>query len=154
MLLYLMQHGEARREEEDPARDLTEKGRRNVEKVANQVGKLRPAVSRIFHSGKTRAESTAEILAAALQPAQGVHQADGLAPLDDPGIWAGRIVELTADMALVGHLPHLARLAALLIAGDQERNVVNFKMGGMVALRRADAGLWAVEWMLSPEIIS
>jgi phosphohistidine phosphatase len=56
-------------------------------------------------------------------------------------------------MVLVGHLPHLARLAALLTCGNQESGVINFKMAGMVCLRRMDAGRWAVEWMLIPELI-
>ena len=30
MFLYLVQHAEAKREEDDPARDLTEKGRRTL----------------------------------------------------------------------------------------------------------------------------
>jgi phosphohistidine phosphatase len=39
---------------------------------------------------------------------------------------------------LVGHLPHLARLAAMLISGDKERSVINFQMGGVVRLRRME----------------
>jgi phosphohistidine phosphatase len=153
MLIYLVQHAEAKKEEDDPARDLTDKGRRDLARVADLVGRLRLAVSQVFHSGKTRALTTAEILAAALRPAKGISPATGLAPLDDPRIWAERISRMDGDILLVGHLPHLARLAALLISGDQERSVLNFKMGGMVALRRRDTGPWAVEWMIIPEIL-
>jgi len=153
MLVYLVQHAEAKREEEDPARDLTGKGRRDITRVAQYLGDLPLGVSRIYHSGKTRAFRTAEILAASLKPAPGVSEAADLKPLDDPKIWAGRLQDLTADLALVGHLPHLARLAALLICGDPEKTVINFKMGGMVCLRRLQAGPWTVEWMLIPELI-
>jgi phosphohistidine phosphatase len=154
MFLYLVQHGESKREEEDPARDLTTRGRDDVTRVADFAGKLNLALHRIFHSGKTRAMTTAEILAAALQPRDGVAPADGLAPLDDPEIWAGRLSSMSEDLALVGHLPHLARLAALLLCGDREKNVVNFKMGGsMVCLQRDDAGRWGVEWMIVPELL-
>jgi len=153
MFLYLVQHAEAKREEEDPARDLTATGRRDIEKVAHYAGNLPLTVSRIWHSGKTRALRTAEILAASLRPAYEVSATDGLAPLDDPAVWADRLAGLAEDMALVGHLPHLARLAALLTCGNQESGVINFKMGGMVCLRRMDAGHWAVEWMLIPELI-
>jgi phosphohistidine phosphatase len=153
MLIYLVQHAEAKKEEEDPARDLTEKGRRDLARVADQAGRLKLAVSQVFHSGKTRALTTGEILAAALRPAKGISATTGLAPLDDPRIWAERISQMDEDVVLVGHLPHLARLAALLICGDQGKGVINFKMGGMVALRRGDAGSWAVEWMIIPEIL-
>jgi len=153
VLLYLVQHAEAKREEEDPARDLTEKGREDITKVARCVGHLPVAVSRILHSGKTRALTTAEILAASLQPPQGLSATDGLAPLDDPGIWADRLANLAEDLVLVGHLPHLARLAARLMCGDQPTNPLNFHLGGMVCLRRLEPGRWAVEWMLTPALL-
>ena len=54
---------------------------------------------------------------------------------------------------LVGHLPHLGRVAALLLTGDQERNVINFHMGGVLRLGRVTAGKWAVDWMVVPKII-
>ncbi len=153
MFLYLVQHAEAKREEEDPARNLTEKGLQDIKRLANYLGKFNLPVNQVFHSGKTRALSTAKILAASLKPSQGISEATGLAPLDDPGSWAGQISKMDEDIVLVGHLPHLARLAALLITGDQEKSVINFKMGGMVCLRRMAAGPWAVEWMIIPEII-
>lgn len=153
MLLYLVQHAEAKKEAEDPARDLTAKGRRDIEGVAHYLKKLGVAVQQIVHSGKTRAQSTAEILAKHLQPPAGISEAPGLAPLDDPEIWADRVANLEEDTLLVGHLPHLGRLAALLISGDQQRNAVNFQMGGVVRLRRGEGGEWAVDWMIVPEII-
>jgi phosphohistidine phosphatase len=153
MFLYLVQHAEAKRAEEDPARDLTEQGRQDLARVARYVGNLPLTVSRILHSGKTRALSTAEVLAAALKPPPKVSATDGLAPLDDPGVWADRLMGLAEDVMLVGHLPHLARLAARLTCGDQEKTVVNFKMGGVVCLRRLEANQWAVEWMLIPALI-
>ena len=153
MLVYLVQHAEAKREEEDPARDLTGKGRQDITRMARYAGDLPLRVSRIYHSGKTRALRTAEILAASLKPAHGVSEAEGLKPLDAPVIWADRLQDMTEDLALVGHLPHLARLAALLTCGDPEKSVINFKMGGMVCLKRLEAGDWAVEWMLIPELL-
>ncbi len=152
MLLYLVQHAEAKSKEEDPGRDLTEKGRRDTERVARYLKRLHVQVSQIFHSGKTRARSTAELLAAQVQPATGVSEAPGLAPLDDPDIWVERIASLEEDILLVGHLPHLGKLAALLMSGDQEKSVVNFQMGGVVRLRREE-GNWGVDWMMVPDII-
>ena len=54
---------------------------------------------------------------------------------------------------LWAHLPHLGKLAALLLCGDKERNVINFQMGGLVRLKRMAAGQWAVDWMVLPETI-
>lgn len=153
MVLYLVQHAEAHSEAEDPARDLTEKGRRNTEGMARYLKRLDVQVRQIFHSGKTRARSTAEILAGQVQPSAGVSEAPGLAPLDEPEVWAERVAGLEEDIMLVGHLPHLGKLAALLMSGGQEKNLVNFQMGGVVRLRRQEAGNWAVDWMLVPDIV-
>lgn len=153
MFLYLVQHAEARREEEDPSRDLTEKGRLDIESVSHYLQRLNIQVRQIFHSGKTRAQSTAHVLAQHLRPPAGASEAPGLAPLDDPEIWAGRIAKMDADILVVGHLPHLGKLAALLMTGDKEKSIINFQMGGAVCLKRMDAGQWAVEWMIIPKII-
>jgi phosphohistidine phosphatase len=153
MFLYLVQHGEAKSEEEDPRRDLTEKGRLEIENVAHHLKRLKVQVRQILHSGKTRAQSTAHILAAHLRPPAGVSEAPGLAPLDDPEIWAGRVEKIERDILLVGHLPHLARLAARLITGDKERKVINFQMGGVLRLSQMEASQWAVDWMVVPAIL-
>jgi phosphohistidine phosphatase len=153
MFVYLVQHAPAKREEEDPKRDLTEKGRMEIENVAHHLKRLNVQVQQIYHSGKTRARTTAEILAWHLKPPAGVTEAPGLAPLDDPAIWAERIGQLTEDVMVVGHLPHLGRLVALLMTGDQEKDVINFQMGGAVRLKQMSPGQWAVNWMILPEII-
>ncbi len=154
MNLYLVQHGEANKEEEDPKRGLTDKGVRDVQKVAGLAQKAGVAVDRIFHSGKNRAEQTAIILAHAVKPKKGTASADNLAPMDDPGVWAKRIADTNEDTMLVGHLPYMARLAGLLLTGDTEKVIVEFKMGGVVCLKRSDERKWAIGWMVVPELLS
>lgn len=153
MFLYLVQHAEAKRKEEDPGRDLTDKGRLDIENVAHHLKRLNIQVRQIFHSGKTRAQSTATVLSWHLKPPAGVEAVAGLAPLDEPEIWVDRIAPLDEDILLVGHLPHLGRLAALLMTGDKAKSVINFRMGGAVRLQRLAANQWAVDWMVLPEII-
>lgn len=84
MLLYLVQHGEAKREDEDPARGLTEKGAKDVKKVAQLLQNKILSLSHVFHSNKTRAIETARIFAEHLTPAQGVSEAGNLAPWTIP----------------------------------------------------------------------
>jgi phosphohistidine phosphatase len=154
MFLYLVQHGEAKREEEDPARGLTEKGIQDARNVSVYAKKLNVKASRIYHSGKTRAMQTAQILADHLNPEKGMSGTDGLTPMDDPSIWAKRIAGMSEDIMLVGHLPYLAKLAGLLLCGDKEKMFIDFKMGGIVCLKRFDDGRWAVGWIIVPEILS
>ncbi len=153
MLLYLVQHAEAKREEEDPSRSLSEKGLQDIKKVAAYADKLNIKISQIFHSGKARALQTAQILSDHLKPEKGIAQTDGLAPMDDPQIWFDRLLKTKEDTMLVGHLPHLARLSTLLLCGNKNRGVVDFKMGGIVCLKRDEDGKWSVEWMIIPEVI-
>lgn len=152
MLLYLIQHAEAKREEEDPLRGLTNKGFQDIKNVAPYAAKLNIKLSQIFHSGKTRALQTAQVLADHLRPEKGIAETDGLAPMDEPEIWAEHIQKMDEDIMLVGHLPHLGRLTSLLLCGDKERGIVDFKMAGIVCLKKFEDGHWAVEWMIIPEV--
>ncbi len=153
MLLYLVQHGEAGKEEEDPKRGLSDKGIHDVEKIAAYLQKLPVRVNEIYHSAKPRAQQTAAILAQHLKPDKGINQGDNLLPMDDPGLWAMRIKGMEEDMMVVGHLPYMAKLAGLLLCGDQEKIVIDFKMGGIVCLKRFEDGNWLLEWMLLPGLI-
>jgi phosphohistidine phosphatase SixA len=58
MQLYLVQHGAAKSEAEDPQRSLTIEGANTVERMAKYLSSLRLHVVRIEHSGKERAGQT------------------------------------------------------------------------------------------------
>jgi len=118
--------------------------------VAHHLKRLSIEVQQIFHSGKTRAQSTARVLAQHLQPSAGLTAAPGLAPLDDPEIWGERVADLKENILLVGHLPHMGKLAALLMSGDKNRKLINFQMGSVIQLRRMEPGQWALDWMILP----
>jgi phosphohistidine phosphatase len=152
MEVYLVQHGEARPESEDPARPLTDKGRVEAESVARHVAGVGVEVARILHSGKLRAEQTAEVFGRHLEPCGGVSEQPGLGPLDDPRAAKRMVEEAGEPLMLVGHLPHLSRLASMLVSGDAGNEVVKFRMGGVVCLGKTEGG-WLVKWALIPEIV-
>ena len=81
MEIYLVQHGAAKTEAENPQRSLTEGGMRTVERMGEHLAALALALDRIEHSDKLRARQTAEILAAKLRPANGTVQVPGLLPM-------------------------------------------------------------------------
>jgi phosphohistidine phosphatase len=153
MKLYLVQHGEAEPESVDPSRPLTEQGRQNVWRVATFAARLGlEEVHQIRHSGKTRAEQTASILGEALRPPGSVIAVPGLAPKDDVKPIAKALAAESQPVMLVGHLPFLAHLAGLLLTGNVDRLVVQFRNAGIVCLvREGDA--WQVLWILTPEMI-
>jgi phosphohistidine phosphatase len=153
MFVYLVQHADAKKEEVDPSRSLSEKGLQDIKKVASYVSQLNIKVYKIFHSGKLRAKQTAEVLSENLKPTKGITEVGGLAPLDDAEIWEERLKGMTDDIILVGHLPHLDKLASLLLCGNADKNVVSFKMAGIVCIKRNDIGEWSLQWILTPETV-
>ena len=54
MRLYLVQHGEAKSEAEDPERSLTVRGEEETLKISGAAKRLGLRPSRIYHSGKRR----------------------------------------------------------------------------------------------------
>jgi phosphohistidine phosphatase len=153
MLIYLVQHADAKKEEVDPSRSLSEKGMHDIKRVASYASRLNIEIYKIFHSNKLRAKQTAEVLSENLKPTKGVSEVDGLSPLDDPNIWAERLKDIPDDIILVGHLPHLGKLVSLLLSEKADRNIISFKMAGIVCLKRDDTGAWSLQWMITPEIV-
>jgi phosphohistidine phosphatase len=153
MEVYLVQHGAARSEAEDPSRPLTDEGRSGVEHLAEFLIPHRLELERVEHSGKLRARQTAEILAARLRPTHGMKEVTGLAPNDDLEPTRARLQRERENIMVVGHLPHLSRLVCRLLGLDIDRAVVRFQMGGVVRLDREEAGAWIVRWVLPPEVL-
>jgi phosphohistidine phosphatase len=56
------------------------------------------------------------------------------------------------NIMLVGHLPHLGKLASLLLCGDENAGLISFRMGGALCLERDGAGKWSVQWMIIPDL--
>ena len=155
MNIYLVQHAEPKKEEEDPQRPLSEKGRTDIRNVAAFVAKHKNIrVNSIMHSGKTRARQTAEVLTECLNPSEGIKEVDGLKPLDDPSIWVKRLSEMNEDVMLVGHLPHLSKLSAYLLCQDENKTIIDFQMGVIVCLCEDESGIWSIRWIVTPQILA
>jgi phosphohistidine phosphatase len=152
MKLYLVQHAESKREEEDHTRSLSDRGWNDIRKTANYAKEhLCIKVEQIVHSGKLRAKQTAEVLAEHLNSPKAVVTDTNLEPLADPKSWKKRLVETTEDIMLVGHLPHLSKLASYLLVGDENKEVIAFRMGGIVCLERDQQHRWTIHWMITPD---
>ena len=153
MRLYLVQHGVAVPEAEDPARPLSAKGREEVARTAQVLARMDISVDAIRHSGKLRARQTAELIARSVKAAEGLVEASGLAPNDPAAPVAAELANAAHDLMLVGHLPHLARLASLLVAGRESPSAVEMHMGGVVCLERAPQGSWRVVYAVPPDLL-
>ena len=148
----MVQHGEAESKEQNAERPLSKKGIENAGKLARFLAKAEIQPGRIFCSEKLRAKQTAERLAEKLNPENKVEEIKGIAPLDDPRFAFERVNTAVQPLMLVGHLPHLSKLASLLITGNFEKEVVAFKYSGCVCIEKAQEG-WRVKWAVRPEFL-
>ncbi len=149
----MVQHGKAKSKEEDPSRPLTLEGIEESTQMSELLSKIDIHISKILHSGKTRAQQTAEILALGIRPRPEFESHEGLAPLDDPQQLAKILNENSDDLMMVGHLPHLQRLASLLLTEEPEQNPVTFHNSGVVCLERNKDHSWSLRWAITPPLI-
>lgn len=160
MELYLVRHGVALREEQDPQRPLSEAGAETVRRLGTFLGRSRAvSVSEVRHSGKLRARQTAEVIARSCGIAAPLRATPDLEPLADVSGLVAELERTEENLMLVGHLPHLSRLASALIGASPDLEAFDFEAGAVLCLRavpnRAGTGqgrAWVVAWMLAPRL--
>jgi phosphohistidine phosphatase len=150
MEFYLVRHGEAVSQALNGERPLTPGGRRDVERLGQAAAKRGIQPGQIFHSGLLRAQQTAEILSESLGPVKGVRESVGLRPDDDPVIAKAELESSTVSLMLVGHLPHISRLASFLVAGNSDQELVQFAPATVLGLSYENYR-WKILWKLTPE---
>ena len=152
MALYLVQHGKSLPKDVDPDQGLSDEGIAETKRIAQVALNYQVRVAKIQQSGKKRARQTAEIFAAALNPAGGVEEVGGIKPLDDAKAFAAA-VDSTADIMLVGHLPFMERMTSYLVTGSDGKPIFKFQNSGIVCLEQdPDSNSWAIVWTLMPKI--
>ena len=62
-------------------------------------------------------------------------------------------MEIKENLAIVGHLPFLEKLASTLLSHSQEASIISFAMAGIVCLNRDQENNWSVEWMITPDVV-
>jgi phosphohistidine phosphatase len=152
-VVVLVRHGEAKTKDVDPKKSLSEAGREHVVQVSGQVAGIGPSLEEIRHSGKVRAQQTAEVLAEVVGVApERVREVDGLRPNDDVGAVARQVDEEGRSLALVGHLPFMGKLASLLLTGDPGRLDLRIGDAGCLILRRSEDG-WRLEGFFNHDLV-
>lgn len=153
MFLYLVQHGEAVPESENPDRPLTPTGRHDVENIGAFLAQVGVRVPLIVHSGKLRAADSAKMLAAAMGGSPTLAERPRLLPGDSTEWLAEEIGAWRDDTMVVGHQPFIGRLVSRLVLGKEAPVVVDVSPGTVVCLaRRGATGAWFLAWMLTPTL--
>lgn len=150
MYVYLVRHGEAASDDVDPARHLTDGGESAVRRLATHLAPLGIALDAIYHSGKTRARQTAEILAGAVRCDREPESRDGLGPADPVKPVADFIRERREDAMFVGHLPFMGKLTGLML--DAREDSIRFHEATIVCLKHAKKHGWQLSWSMHPGI--
>ncbi|MGD1972411.1 MAG: phosphohistidine phosphatase SixA [Desulfobacterales bacterium] len=152
MALYLVQHGKSLPKDQDPDQGLSEEGKAETEMIAKTAKEKGVTVSQIRHSVKTRARQTAEILAQALAPNQGVQEISGIKPMDNVAEAAANL-DPSENVMLIGHLPFMERMTAFLVTGSIDKPIFKFQNSGIVCLDKdPDTQAWVILWALLPKI--
>lgn len=150
MMIYLIRHVHAVDGDDDAARPVSAKGRRQAARMAAFLRRGRLlATCELWHSPLVRAVTTAQLLAKGLGGRHRLVAVAGLEPYADPRTMARRLGALRRPVAVVGHEPHLGALAARLLGGRSGGAVVVMKKGAVLALERTGRR-WAVRWLVSP----
>jgi phosphohistidine phosphatase len=161
MELYLLRHGLAvergtRGFEDDAARPLTPRGRRQLRKISAAMKKAEREFDLILSSPLVRARQTAEIVAAGLKLKKRLKFSNALAPGGTAMILLRQLQRLKPapeKVLLVGHEPELSRLISLLVTGGLELQL-DFKKAGLCKLEaeKLHAGKCAtLVWLLTPK---
>jgi phosphohistidine phosphatase len=139
MRVLLVHHADAVGPDVDPQRPLSALGRTQAATLAGAAADLAFVPAAIWHSGKLRGRETAEAFLRACAPFAEFRMIRGLLP-DDPPEWLrDELGAETRDVLLVGHMPHIARLAHLLSGGN-----VQMPLHGMVGFEKTPDGAWRV----------
>ena len=152
MALFLVQHGKSLSKDVDPDQGLSDEGIAESKRIAEVAKGYNVNIAGIKHSVKTRARTTAEIFADALNPAEGIQEITGIKPMDDVEAIAESI-DYQANTMLVGHLPFMERMTSFLITGSIENPIFKFQNSGIVCLDKdPETKFWFIKWTLMPNI--
>jgi phosphohistidine phosphatase len=144
VFIYLVHHAEAAAPDIDPQRPLTTAGKAHAEKLATAAAGrgVKPQV--ICHSGKLRARQTAEAFWRRCNPFAVLTAQRGLQPTDPPQTINLLLAGEELDLMVVGHMPNLPRILALL-TNRPEASEQSFPEHGMIALEKTQDG-WVERW--------
>lgn len=139
MNIYLLRHAEAvipKGAMADEDRPLTSDGIKAMKKGALGMQALKMDLDLVLSSPLVRARQTAEIAAAALGMKDKITGTKNLVPEAHPEALIAEIARHYSDMKnvlVVGHEPHMGRLASWLLTGTTDLPLI-FKKGALMAL--------------------
>jgi phosphohistidine phosphatase len=150
MDLILWRHAEAEEGGADLERQLTAKGRKQAERVAQWLLQRLPGKFAVVASPAARAQQTAEALAVKFRTAKNLAPGAQVKDILEAANWP----EHKGAVVLVGHQPDLGHAAAYLLSGSQDE--WSIKKGGLWWLSdrvRDEENQVVVRAVVSPDLL-
>jgi phosphohistidine phosphatase len=147
MDLILWRHAEAEDGTIDLERELTPKGRKQAERVAEWLLQRLPGKFSVVASPAARAQQTAEALRAKIRTVRAIAPGAQVKDILEAAGWPDH----KGAVVLVGHQPDLGRAVAYLVAGaDAEWRL---KKGGLWWLSKKNGDEVLVRAAVSPDLL-
>jgi phosphohistidine phosphatase len=150
MFLYLVRHGEAVDEAENPERPLSPRGIQEVVLAGQFLKAINAQPKSFLCSEKLRARQTAERILDVMGISAKIEPRKGLSPKDAPENLVEELALRSEDLLLAAHSPFLPRLAALLLCGRADADAFPMASGGIMRLEREGRGTWRLSLAISP----
>lgn len=154
MQLILIRHGKADLEfTNDDDRELTLRGRMQVERVANWLRQYELTDPLLWHSDKLRAFQTAESVRehagwfCQLLPMTELRPDANVEPVVE------KIVMEDRDLIIVSHMPLLSELTSRLLGQGPGKVYWEFRTAGVLVLQRAGFHDWIIQGFVRPSML-
>ncbi|MCK9554884.1 histidine phosphatase family protein [bacterium] len=150
--LYLVRHGAAVPETENPEKPLSDVGRYETIKVAESLRGFMVLPDEIWHSARLRTRQTAGLLKDLLRVRK-CFEKKNLLPGDDPGKLITELAKTSKHIMVVSHIPFVEKAAGLLLGGKEESTPVSFDTSSVACFKRCGGKEWSLEWLITPDVI-
>ena len=150
MKLYIVRHGDYLPSDKDPKKSLSQKGINESKKIAEFLAKQKISVIAIWHSDKTRALQTAEIISKCIDTSNLIARKD-LGPAEPVNKFPQEILKSKGDVMIVGHIPFIQKLSGLLLVNSTNADIIRFSSSSVACLEYDK--YWEILWIANPDTV-
>lgn len=147
--VYFVQHAKALSKDIDEKRSLSDVGIEETKKIATQLKEQKIVINKVVHSGKLRAQQTAEIFSDILDVEE-ISELKIMQPNDEPD---ELIQQINEDAVMyVGHLPNMERVVSNLVTNAENGSVLKFQ-NSAVACVEIQGNEKQLKWFITPDVL-
>ena len=148
--IYIVRHGKAVSGSKNPQRPLSKEGKEETKVIASLLKKSQISPDTVWHSGKLRAEETAEIFKDILCVKENCMKREGLQPNDYVEPIKKDIIDLNKNIMIISHIPFVERMAGLLLGAGSFPLV--FEPSSVACFQTEDKKSWRLKWLINPRL--